>query len=49
MKGDPSHLENPPSIAFLLEACRARGHQVDLVHPKDCLVRGDRPQQAGAA
>jgi len=46
-----SHLENSPSIALLLEACRARGHRVDLVRPKDCQaeIRGERPTQAGAA
>jgi hypothetical protein len=46
-----SHLENSPSIALLLETCRARGHRVGPGHPKDCQVeiRGDRPPQAGAA
>ena len=39
-----SHLRDSPSITLLLEACRARGHLVDLVHPEDCRVelRGDR-------
>jgi hypothetical protein len=52
MKGEIlSYLENSPSIALLLEACRARGHRVDLVRPKDCQVerRGARPPQAGLA
>lgn len=46
-----SHLENEPSIALLLEACRARGHRVGLIHPKDCLeeFRGGRPPRASAA
>ncbi|HEY8008776.1 MAG TPA: hypothetical protein VIE66_18780 [Methylocella sp.] len=45
-----SHLEDSPSIALLLEACRAGGHLVDLVHPKDCVVRlGDnRPPTAAS-
>ena len=33
-----SHIEDSPSISLLLEAFRARGHLVDLVHPKDCKV-----------
>jgi ribosomal protein S6--L-glutamate ligase len=33
-----SHLEKSPSIPLLLDACRARGHQAELVHPKDCLL-----------
>ncbi len=46
-----SYLVNSPSIALLLKVCRARGHWVDLVYPKNCLVerRGARPPQAGAA
>lgn len=43
-----SHLERSPSIPLLLEACRAQGHQCELVHPKDCLMElcADRAPRA---
>ena len=33
-----THLERSPSTPLLLEACHARGHRCELIHPRDCLV-----------
>ena len=43
-----SHLEASPSIPLFLDACRVRGHQAELIHPRDCVLEpcASRPPRA---